>query len=74
VHNQFPRNSKHVSRLPHEDVPIFMEEFDDREFLFGIEIFAYVSNLGRLLHRQQNRLTECILQLDGRLSLGHDRV
>jgi hypothetical protein len=34
--NQFPRNSRHVSRLPCEDVPIFLEEFDEREFLFGI--------------------------------------
>jgi hypothetical protein len=35
---QFPRNSWHVSRLPCEDVPIFVEEFDEREFLFGIQI------------------------------------
>jgi hypothetical protein len=26
---QFPRNSRHVSRLPYEDVPIFLEEFDE---------------------------------------------
>jgi hypothetical protein len=25
VLNQFPRNSRHVSGLPYEDVPIFME-------------------------------------------------
>jgi hypothetical protein len=36
VLNQFPRNSKHVSRLPCKDVPIFLEEFDEREFLLGI--------------------------------------
>jgi hypothetical protein len=36
VLNQLPRNSKHVSRLPCEDVPIFLEEFDQREFLFGV--------------------------------------
>jgi hypothetical protein len=48
--NQFPRNSRHVSRLPYEDIPIFLEEFDKHEFLFGVQIAAYVSNLGRLLH------------------------
>jgi hypothetical protein len=77
VLNQFPRNSRHVSRLPCKDVPILLEEFDEREFLFGIQIVAYVSNLGRLLHRQWNHLAECVLQLDGcleGLGLGHDRV
>jgi hypothetical protein len=44
--NQFPRDSWHVSRLPCKDVPIFLEEFDEREFLFGIQGVAYVSNLG----------------------------
>jgi hypothetical protein len=47
--NQFPRNSRHVSRLLCKDVPIFLEEFDECEFLFGIQTVAYVSNLGRLL-------------------------
>jgi hypothetical protein len=75
--NQFPRNSRHVSKLPCEDVPIFLEEFDEREFLFGIQIVAYVSNLGRLLRGQRNCLAECVLWLDGRLGglgLGLDRV
>jgi hypothetical protein len=27
--NQFPRNSSRVSGLPCEDVPIFLEEFDE---------------------------------------------
>jgi hypothetical protein len=26
-----------------------MEEFDEREFLFGVQIVAYMSNLGRFL-------------------------
>jgi hypothetical protein len=34
--NQFPRNSRHVSRLSCEGVPIFLEEFDECEFLFGV--------------------------------------
>jgi hypothetical protein len=50
--NQFSRNSRHVSRLPCEDVPIFLEEFDEREFLFEVQIVAYVSNLERFLHGQ----------------------
>jgi hypothetical protein len=36
VLNQFPRNSRHVSRLSCKDVPIFLEEFDKCEFLFGV--------------------------------------
>jgi hypothetical protein len=42
-----------------------------------IQAVAYVSNLGRLLHGQRNRLTKCVLRLDGHiegLGLGHDRV
>jgi hypothetical protein len=75
--NQFPRNSKHVSRLPSKDVPIFLEEFDEHKFLFGIQTVAYVRNLGMLLCGQWNHLVECVLRLDGRLGgpgLRHDRV
>jgi hypothetical protein len=75
--NQFPRNSKHVSKLPYEDVPIFLEEFDEREFLFGIQVVAYVSNLGGFLRGQWDRLPECVPWLGGRLGgigLGRDRV
>jgi hypothetical protein len=75
--NQFPRNSRHVSRLPYEDVSIFLEEFDEREFLFGIHIVAYLSNIGRLLRRQRNHLAECVIRLDGHLgglSLWHNWV
>jgi hypothetical protein len=55
---QFPRNSRHLRRLPCEDAPIFLEEFDEREFLFGVQIVAYVSNLGRLLRGQQDSFAE----------------
>jgi hypothetical protein len=57
--------------------PYFLEEFDEREFLFGIQIVAHVSNLGRLLRGHWNRLAKCVLRLDGRLGglgFGHDRV
>jgi hypothetical protein len=74
VLNQFPRNSRHVSRLPCENVPIFLEEFDEREFLFGIQTIAYMSDLGRLLCGQRNGFAERVLRLDGRLGLGHDWV
>jgi hypothetical protein len=47
--NQFPRNFSHVSRLPCEEVPILLEEFDEREFLFGVQIIPYMRNLRRLL-------------------------
>jgi hypothetical protein len=75
--NQLLRNSRHLNRLPYEDVPILLEEFDKREFLFGIQTVAYVGNLGRLLRGQWNCLTECVIWLDGRLGglgLGHHRV
>jgi hypothetical protein len=49
VLNQFPRNYKHVNRFPCEDVPILLEEFDEREFLFGVQVIAHMSNLARLL-------------------------
>jgi hypothetical protein len=48
---QFPRYSKHVSRLPFEDVTIFLEEFDEYEFLFGIETIPHMSDLGGLIWR-----------------------
>jgi hypothetical protein len=74
VLNQFPRDSWHVSRLPCEDIPIFLEEFDEHEFLFGIQGVAYVSNHGRFLRRQQNLFAECIFRLDRLLGIRHDRV
>jgi hypothetical protein len=63
--NEFPRNSKHVSRFQCKDVPIFLEEFDQRKFLFGIQGVAYVSNLQSFLHRQLDLLAEGVLRLDG---------
>jgi hypothetical protein len=56
--NQFPRNSRHVSRLSREDIPIFLEEFDEREFLFWIQTIAHVSDLGRLHRGQRNGFAE----------------
>jgi hypothetical protein len=59
--NQFSKNSRHVRRLPCKDVPIFLEEFDEREFPFGAQILAYVSNLGRFLHGQRDHFAEGVL-------------
>jgi hypothetical protein len=77
VLNQLPKDSRHVSRLPCKDVPIFLEEFDECELLFRIHVVAYMCNLGRLLREQHNRLAECVLRLNGclrGLGLGHDWV
>jgi hypothetical protein len=46
---QFPRNSWHVSMLPCEDVPIFLEEFDEHEFLSGIQTILHMSDLRGLI-------------------------
>jgi hypothetical protein len=75
VLNQFPSDFWHVSRLTCEDVPIFLKEFDEHEFVFGIQGVAYVSNLGRFLRRQHDLFAECVLRLDGHLrvlGVGHD--
>jgi hypothetical protein len=76
VLNQFPRNSRQVSFswLPCEDVPIFLEEFDEHKFVFAIQTIAHVSDHGRLPHGQQNGFAERVLQLDGRLGLRHYQV
>jgi hypothetical protein len=75
--NQFPKNFGHISRLPYEDIPIFLEEFDEHEFPFVVQILAYVSNLGRFLREQWDYFAEGVLCLDGclgGLGLGHDQV
>jgi hypothetical protein len=77
VLNQFPRDSRYVSSLSCKDIHIFLEEFDENEFLFGIQGIAYVSNLERFLRRQRYLLAEYVLRLDGcfgGLGVGHDRV
>jgi hypothetical protein len=74
---QFSRNSRHVSRLTCENVLIFLDEFDEREFLFGIQIISHMSDLGGIIRGEWNGLAELVLQLDGQLvglGLGHDRV
>ena len=53
---QLPRNSRHVRWLPCKDVPIFLQEFDEREFLFEVQLGPNVSDLGRVLRVLQDRL------------------
>jgi hypothetical protein len=75
--NQFYKNSRYVSRLPYEDVPIFLKEFDKREFLFSMQIVPYMSDLGGLNRAKWNFLTVFSLWLDGQLrslGFGHDQV
>jgi hypothetical protein len=75
--NQFPRDSWHVRGPSCEDVPIFLEEFNEHEFLFGIQTVAHMSHLGRFLYGQWDCLVECVLRLDGHfgsLDLTHDQV
>jgi hypothetical protein len=52
------RTSRQVSRPPCEDVPIFLEEFDEREFQIGVQTIAYMSNLSRLLRGQWDCLAQ----------------
>jgi hypothetical protein len=37
--------------LPYRDVPIFLEEFDEHEFLFGIPTIPHMSDFGGLIRR-----------------------
>jgi hypothetical protein len=46
---QLPMNSRHVNRLPCEDVPIFLEEFDEHEFIFGVQTILHVNDLRGLI-------------------------
>jgi hypothetical protein len=58
---QFPKNSQHVSIFPYEDIPIFLEKFDEHEFLFRIETVPQMSDLGGLIRGEWNCLAELVL-------------
>jgi hypothetical protein len=47
---QFPMNSRHVSRLPCKYALIFLEEIDEHDFLFRVQVIPHVSNLRGFLH------------------------
>jgi hypothetical protein len=51
-------NSRHVSRLLFKDVPIFLEEFDESKFLFGVQTNPHVSNLRGLIRGKWDRIAE----------------
>jgi hypothetical protein len=77
VFYQFSRNSRHVSGLPCKDVPIFLKEFNECEFLFRIQIVSHMSDFGGVTQGKWDGLGDIVLWLDGRLGslgLGHDRV
>jgi hypothetical protein len=62
---QFPSNTWHVSGLSCKDVPIFLEEFDEREFLFGIRTIPDMSDLRGITREQLDCLVQHVLWLDG---------
>jgi hypothetical protein len=64
---QFPRNFWHVNGLSCKNIHIFLKEFDECEFLFGIQIVSHVSNLGGVTQEQLDGLVELALRLDGQL-------
>jgi hypothetical protein len=49
--SQLPRKSRHVSRLSCKYLLIFLDEFDEHKFLFGIQTIVHKSNLGGLIWR-----------------------
>jgi hypothetical protein len=74
---QFPRNSRNVGGLPCEDVPILLEEFDERRILFRFQIVPRMSDLRGVTRGEWNSLVELVLWIDGQiggLGLRHDRV
>jgi hypothetical protein len=64
---QFTRISRHVNSLPCKDVPIFLEEFGECEFLFGVQVVSHVRNHGGVTREQRDGLVELVLRLDGQL-------
>ena len=46
VLSEFSRYTWHVRRFPCKDVPILMDELDERAFLFGIQVSADAELLG----------------------------
>ena len=54
--NLFPRNSKHVRWFPCKDIPIFLEEKSEREFLFFIKVDPTISHLIGVLRIEQDFL------------------
>src|SRR3954471_9877393 len=53
---KFPRYTFHVDRLPGKDVPILMEELDERAFLFGIQVRPNGGGLGGIAYHKFHRL------------------
>ena len=54
--NLFPRNSRHVRWFLCKDVPIFLEDKSEREFLFLIEVGPSISYLIGVLRIEQDFL------------------
>ena len=53
---KFPRYTFHVGRLPGKDVPILMEELDERTFLFRVQVRPNGGGLGGIAYHKLHRL------------------
>ena len=56
VLSEFPRYTWHVRRFPCKDVPVLMDELDERAFLFGIQVGTDSELLGRIAGHEVNKL------------------
>ena len=52
--NQLSRNTRHISRFPHEDIFVFPKKVGERKFLFFGEVGADDSRLGGITSTQIN--------------------
>ena len=56
VLSEFSRYTRHVRRFPCKNVPILMDELDERAFLFGIQVGTDSELLGRIAGHEVNKL------------------
>ena len=70
VLSEFPRYTWQVRRLPCKDVPILMDELDERAFLFWIQVGTDAELLGQIARYEVNKLSFCCrFELQGRIML-----
>jgi hypothetical protein len=59
--NHIPRDPGHIHYFPCENIKIFPEKTDEREFLFGVELWVNLELLLRISGIGQNFLVVPIL-------------
>ena len=70
VLSELPQYTWHVRRLPCKNVPILMDELDERAFLFRIQVGTDAELLGRIARYEVNKLSFCCrFELQGRIML-----